>query len=233
MVKRYPWHPQAPLPSAHDADDALDELSDDAIVAQQTAASVHAPQPRAKVDVQEPSVVIAEPDAAPAPGPRRRGSADKTLVIRDRRTVEEVRRRIKVENERYLRKKRLTSLAIWMVAGVLAFGMGGLLALFATADDTDTEAQAAGSAAAASAIVEPPAAVNQAEVLDLDDQRVRSADDAEAVELDQLPVENTEAIRPEPASTTTPTPPPTRKRRVSAPQAKPQPKPESTIPVPF
>jgi hypothetical protein len=106
----------------------LEELGDDAIIAQQQGA--HAPQPRANVSEESRSIVISEPPVArPAQAPvRPRG--EPTLIIRDRRALDDMRRQI-IERQRRKKNSR-RSLYVWGVIGVVAFVLGGIVAFLAT-----------------------------------------------------------------------------------------------------
>lgn len=112
--------------------DALPEIDDASIIAEQ--AQAHLPQRRARVRNDSKSVVISEPpaDTEPptiprpdtAPPTRRRARHEPTLVIRDRRELEELRRRILDE------KRRRQSWRGWvlvLIAG-LVMAVSGLLA---------------------------------------------------------------------------------------------------------
>ncbi|MCA9592564.1 MAG: hypothetical protein KC776_04610 [Myxococcales bacterium] len=104
--------------------DELEELGDDAIVAQQSAA--HAPQPRVNVAVDQPSVVVAEHpeemDPSEVIATRQMnalpGTYDPTMVIR----------RPYYPPQAAPRASWLPWV-IWGIAGLLAFAFGGLLAL--------------------------------------------------------------------------------------------------------
>lgn len=80
-----------------DSGDDLEELSQDAIIAQE--AGVHAPQRRVHVTTDAPTVVISEPPprsgqpSSTVPPAKRRG--EQTVVIRDRRALEDMRRAIR------------------------------------------------------------------------------------------------------------------------------------------
>lgn len=124
----------------------LEELGDDAIIAQQQAA--HAPKPRAQVTEEARSVVISDhptpgshPPSAPkiphgSSGKKRSDRTEKTVVIRDRRQVEELRRQMAARKPRPKPAAPAPGgLLLWVIVGVAAFVTGGLVALFATRDD--------------------------------------------------------------------------------------------------
>jgi hypothetical protein len=112
--------------------EVLEELGDDAIIAQQAA--VHSPQPRAHVAMESRSIVIAEEQRSPPPAPEGEptrellpyavSSVDPTVVIRDRRFISSLAPASARKKTSNLRK-----IAIWGGAGVLAFGLGGVLAI--------------------------------------------------------------------------------------------------------
>lgn len=180
---------RSPLQASQpDALDDLEELGDDAIIAQQTEA--HAPQPRANVSEESRSVVITDqPQRRDTERPRGtgfpvRGTGEPTLVIRDRRALDELRREI-VQRQA---KKRRTSRALYMWGGLglVAFVLGGIVAFLATDSRSDpaqannsqsgrVEGQAANSHASDAVPVVKPAAV--------------PVDAPRAVRLDDLPVE--------------------------------------------
>jgi hypothetical protein len=115
--------------------DEVEELGDEAIIAQQTAA--HALQPRANVSEESRSVVITE---HPEPRePPRKSSAEATLVIRDRRALDEMRQKIlRRQQEKQAHGRR--ALYLWGVLGLAAFVLGGIVAFLAT--DSHSESQA-------------------------------------------------------------------------------------------
>jgi hypothetical protein len=130
--------------------DDLEELGDDAIIAQQTAA--HAPQPRANVSEESRSVVIRdapprhEPERPhPAPTPPR-SSAEATLVTRDRRAFDELRSTLLLRKKAKQTKAR-RALYLWGVLGLTAFLLGGIVAFMAT--DSSSGPQPEGQPAAA------------------------------------------------------------------------------------
>ena len=134
-----------PLPSPARAlgpSDAIEELSDDAIVSQRSLA--HAPKPRAQVRMEAETVVVSEPPgpivevppepdggsmpAAEPPTERqlpqyRRGAADKTIVVRGRKKV------VPRTAARAAPRRRWVTVALWLGAGALAFAVGGVIAL--------------------------------------------------------------------------------------------------------
>lgn len=140
------------LPRA-DEIEQLEELGDDAIVAQQLGA--HAPKPRAQVTEEARSIVISE---HPAPGPnlgldspgapkipsdsrgkKRSERTEKTVVIRDRRQLEELRREM-AKRRPPPEPAPSKGLLLWVIVGAAAFLAGGLVALLATRDDSSAAA---------------------------------------------------------------------------------------------
>jgi hypothetical protein len=208
-----------PKHNASGVDKGLEDLESEEIVAREIAA--HAPQPLANVKVVEPSIVIAEP-ASPAAGRRVRGSNDKTLVIRDRRVVDQVRKKLADDQRRRERAARRRTLALWALGGLGAFGLGSAVAWY-WGDDSAEPAPSASSSAVArapavrssSAPVLAPASSGGPEILDLDEGSARPSTAAppsgsptdQAVDLNQLPVEKDAPRAPRPAL---------RKRKVSS-----------------
>ena len=132
----------------------LEELGDDAIIAQQQGA--HVPKPRVQVTEEARSIVIsdhASPGASPPsaskipakPGSRKRSErTEKTVVIRDRRQLEELRREMaKRKPADAAAPPPRPGVLLWVIVGVAAFLTGGLVALFATRDDAGVTAPAA------------------------------------------------------------------------------------------
>jgi len=105
----------------------LEELGDEAIIAQQTAA--HAPQPRTNVAEESRSVVITEPP--PGAPPTRKSNSEATLVIRDRRALDEMRQKI-LRRQQERQAQRRHSLYLWSALGLVAFVLGGIVAFLAT-----------------------------------------------------------------------------------------------------
>ena len=164
-MSRVPPHasPGSDPPGADELEQ-LEELGDDAIIAQQQGA--HAPKPRAQVTEEARSIVISDhppsgsnPPAAPKippdPGTKKRSErTEKTVVIRDRRQIDELRREMaKRKPKPGLVAKR--GLLLWVIVGVAAFLTGGLVALLATRRDS---ASAASAKPAVSEIAAPSAA---------------------------------------------------------------------------
>lgn len=113
--------------------DDIEELGDEAIISQQTAA--HAPRPRAIVSEESRSVVITE--HPPEPQPARKSSAEATLVIRDRRALDDMRHKI-LRRQQETRANRRNALYLWSALGLVAFVLGGIVAFLAT--DTRVDA---------------------------------------------------------------------------------------------
>jgi hypothetical protein len=119
-------HDRDPLPS----DSELEELGDEVIIAQETGA--HAPQRRVNVATDHPSVVISEPPPAhPAKGVptyrTRRDRTEQTVVIRDRKKLEQMRRDVLRQHKRKAGMERRT-LYLVAVAALASLAMGTLIA---------------------------------------------------------------------------------------------------------
>ena len=126
-------------PAAPEAEE-LAELSEDVIIAQESRA--HAPQPRVHIDFEPRTVVIAE-DAEQRAGGQRVSppelvrelppfthATEKTVVIRDRRTIGSSRPpRQVLERASRIGDQRMLILLMCLVAALLAFSLGGALAL--------------------------------------------------------------------------------------------------------
>jgi hypothetical protein len=121
------------LQREREAIDEIEELGDEAIISQQTAA--HAPQPRTNVSEESRSVVITE--HPPDPQPARKSSAEATLVIRDRRALDEMRQKL-LRRQQEKQAHRRHALYLWSALGLAAFVLGGIVAFLAT--ETRTEA---------------------------------------------------------------------------------------------
>ena len=126
----------ASQPTTNGGDESLEELDldDAAVISHQSEA--HAPARRQAVQVDEPSVVVAdhaEPDvqrsgARQATTRRGRRALEPTLLIRDRRQADELRAEMD-RRVRQLQRERLRSTLTWAIAGLFAFALGGLIAL--------------------------------------------------------------------------------------------------------
>jgi hypothetical protein len=150
-VTRPPPYPPPGVPSV--GEEELDELGDDAIVAQQ---AVHAPQPRVQVEMESRTIVVAEEDPfAIDPSevmetrqlPSYSAASDLTPIAQRTaaRAPTMVLRRVPLRTPK--QQRNWLVIGIWIAAGVVAFGFGGILAAL-TARGTD---------AAPSATIEPPA----------------------------------------------------------------------------
>ena len=115
------------LPSS---DDGLEELGDEVIIAQETEA--HSPQPRVQVATDHPSIMISEPaPAAPPPGARKRmptlrTRSEKTVVIRDRKQLEQMRRAIHKQKAKPAIEAR--TLYLLGAAALASLALGTLIA---------------------------------------------------------------------------------------------------------
>jgi len=134
---RPPAHsPEQRLPQSElAAIDQIEELGDEAIISQQTAA--HAPQPRANVSEEARSVVITEhPPARPDVEPPRKSTTEATLVIRDRRALDDMRQKI-LRRQQEKRAHSRKALYLWGALGLAAFVLGGIVAFLATDTHVD------------------------------------------------------------------------------------------------
>ena len=124
----YPEHKRSQ--GKHDAIEQIEELGDEAIISQQTAA--HAPQPRANVSEESRSVVITEhPPERKDFDPPRKSTTEATLVIRDRRALDEMRQKIlRRQQEKQADSRR--ALYLWSALGIAAFVLGGIVAFLAS-----------------------------------------------------------------------------------------------------
>ena len=185
-VSRVPPHASGgpDLPRADELEQ-LEELGDDAIIAQQQGA--HVPKPRVQVTEEARSIVISDhptPGVKPSPGPKIPGDpstrkrserTEKTVVIRDRRQIEELRREMAKHRPSLPAKAEPSSrgLLLWVIVGVAAFLTGGLVALFATGDNSAS----APSVTPAVSVLPPPSAVPAAPI------------EPPSVSIDELPIE--------------------------------------------
>src|SRR5688572_3599970 len=128
---------------SHD-DDGVEELSDDVIIAQETGA--HAPAARAQVATDHPTVVISDvpgaPRKLPTVPPMRRGDrTEKTVVIRDRKSLDRLRREASRRPSRSRPPSRSRTITLVGVAVLASLVAGTLLAALANSTGSD-EAQA-------------------------------------------------------------------------------------------
>jgi hypothetical protein len=136
----------------------LEELGDEVIIAQETSA--HAPQRRANITTDHPSVVISEPPPAhPSKGlptyRTRRDRTEQTVVIRDRKQLEKIRREMTRQHKKKSGVERRTVYLV-AVAALASLAMGTLIA--ALVDSRNTAAPATIQALPAP---EPPAEAPQ------------------------------------------------------------------------
>lgn len=187
-MSRVPPHASGSPPGADELEQ-LEELGDDAIIAQQQGA--HVPKPRVQVTEEARSIVISDhpapgshppsdpripPTSGASPGTRKRSDrTEKTVVIRDRRQVDELRRQMAQRAPRSNPAPAKGSLVLWVVVGALAFLAGGLVALFATREDDG--ASASTPAGSASAIAAPPVSPT-------------ATTEPPSVSIDELPIEH-------------------------------------------
>jgi hypothetical protein len=167
-------------PSEFEELDELEELGDEAIIAQQTLA--HALKPRANVSEESRSVVITEHparrDTEPPRNPPPRSSAEATLVIRDRRALDEMRQKI-VRRQQQKAAQGRNALYLWGALGVAAFLLGGIVAFLAT--DLDSEPETATN--------QPPGARGEAQSTPTPGASPPAKKPTPAVRLDDRPVE--------------------------------------------
>ncbi len=160
----------------------LDEISEDAIVAQQTGA--HVPQRRVKVQVEARSVVVAEaPPAERALEVYDATHNDPTVVVRDRHKRAELLDDVPTE---FRKKRSWGSVVVWVLAAATAFAAGGLISVLRRSGPADAPSASAGLAASPGAPAAPMAKAAAAPS--------PAASEAEpavpAVDLDELPVEH-------------------------------------------
>ena len=127
----------------NDSEEALEELDldDAAVISHQS--ELHTPARRQVVRVDEPSVVVLdEPEpniheSGPRQATTRRGNRamEPTLMIRDRRAANEIRREME-RRVKEMQQRRVRSTLMWVVLGLVAFGLGGLLAFVVAKQQT-------------------------------------------------------------------------------------------------
>jgi hypothetical protein len=120
-------------PPREPRDEELEELGDEVILAQESA--VHVPQPRQNVATDHPSVVISEPEhragkRLPTMRTPRRESSEKTVVIRDRRQLDKMRKAIS-ERQQLKHSSRVVepkTLYLLVAAALASLVVGTLIA---------------------------------------------------------------------------------------------------------
>jgi hypothetical protein len=180
-VSRVPPHASGgSYPPGGEDIEQLEELGDDAIIAQQRGA--HAPAPRAQVTEEARSVVISDDPRQTSPAPsaaagvparKRSERTEKTVVIRDRRQIEELRREMAKRKAQLEAPPPSKGLLLWVIVGVAAFVTGGLVALFATRDESTDVAPI------------PPISSQALPVV----PTAPSAEEPPSVSIDELPIE--------------------------------------------
>ena len=154
-------------PGLHDVED----LDDDVIIAQETGA--HAPAPRAQVTTDHPSVVISEPPGAPRKVPtvpplRRPERTEKTVVIRDRKSLDRLRREAS-RPPRGKRSSRARTIYLVGVAVIASLAAGTLLATLANSVSSDETPSAATSVDVEEPTALPAPSSEAPMVVDLED----------------------------------------------------------------
>ena len=103
--------------------------------------ATHEPQRRVTVQEESRTIVVADEQAAGAIDretrklePYTASRAEPTVVIRDRRAIDEIRKVGK--------KSSVPSLLLWIAAGLAAFGLGGALAVLTAQRDAPPKAEA-------------------------------------------------------------------------------------------
>lgn len=151
----------------------LEELGDEVIIAQETGA--HAPQRRVNVTTDQPTVMISEPPPAHAsnrlPTYRtRRERTEQTVVIRDRKQLEKIRREMTRQHRKQSGIERRTVYLV-AAAALASLAMGTLIAAI-----VDSSSAAAPATVKALPQPEPPAG-----------EPARSAMPPGTIDLDALP----------------------------------------------
>jgi len=153
------------------------------IIAQQTMA--HAPPPAAHLAQEKRSVVISDkpPSGSASSRPSRsRGRGDATVVIRDRKKLEAMRREIAESQRAHARRSSNppSQYLVWGGAALAAFVLGGVVALAVGAATASTP-----ELAPSALPVDPAAAARQQA-----QQAQPQPAPAPTVDLEDLPVES-------------------------------------------
>lgn len=174
-------------PPREPRDEELEELGDEVILAQESA--VHVPQPRQQVATDHPTVVISEPEhrggkRAPTMRMPRRESSEKTVVIRDRRQLDQMRKAIsdRQQLKHSSRGVETKTLYLLVAAALLSLVVGTLIAAFVDSRQDSPDLAGSGSAAAPAP---PPSAAATPAPLD-------------TIDLDSLPVDRRKPRRRSP-----------------------------------
>jgi hypothetical protein len=149
----------------------VEELEDDVIVAQETG--VHAPAPRVEVATDHRSVVISDVPGPPQrlptlPSLRRPERTEKTVVIRDRKSLDRLRR--EASRPPHARRASRTRMIYLVGVAVLAsLAAGTLLATLTNTAGTSEAPSTASSIGAGEPTALPAASSDTPEVVDLAD----------------------------------------------------------------
>jgi hypothetical protein len=166
-------------------DEELEELGDEVILAQESA--VHVPQRRQNVTTDHPSVVISEPEhpagkRSPTMRTPRREASEKTVVIRDRRQLDKMRRALS-DREQLKHKPRVIeakTVYLLVAAAVASLVVGTLVAAFVDSQKEPTT-ELYGTGSASQKPVAPPPSATPAPL--------------DTIELDALPVDKSRPRR--------------------------------------
>ena len=180
---------------------------------------VHAPQPREHIHEEDRSIVVEGQDRASDREllPYTASSTEETVVIRDRA----VRKAIKARG-----KPRWASTAVWVGAGVLVFGFGGVLALLSGGPVPRSSAES--PKANTTPVVPKPRSAQPAQMASVQEEPVPldpfSEPEPQAPAPESPPKEPAEDVAPKAMRATA------KPKAVTAPRAKPKPKPASVAP---
>lgn len=153
-------------------DEELEELGDEVILAQESA--VHVPQPRQNVATDHPSVVISEPEhpagkRLPTMRTPRRESSEKTVVIRDRRQLEKMRKAIS-DRQQLKQPSRVVepkTLYLLVAAALASLVVGTVIAALVDSHQ-ESGPQLPGTGSAAVTAAPPPSTASPTPTIDLD-----------------------------------------------------------------
>ena len=107
------------------------------------------------------------PPAGAPQDPAKRERTEKTVVIRDRKKLDELRREI--ERRKPKPAAAMPGLWLWVTVGVVAFVTGGLVALFATHEDEAGVAPLPSAGAAQPAVPVSPAPSSEPPSISIDE----------------------------------------------------------------